>query len=161
MLRRIKDGDDHALGKLFDSEAPLIATRLRRRGASPLEVEDVLQETFLTVWMKAGDYRGEGPVAAWIWVIARNRWVSQQRTGGRDRPVAWVPDDGVPFADPSTDLDMAAAIEALSEPMRAVVEAVGMRGLTVEEASRELGIPEGTIKSRLHRARALLRKDLS
>jgi RNA polymerase sigma-70 factor (ECF subfamily) len=161
LLERVKAGDDQALGRLFDSEAPLVAARLRRRGASPFEVEDVLQETFLTVWTKAGDYRGEGSVAAWIWIIARNRWVSQQRKRGHDLLVDRLPETGVPFADPGTDIDVAAALAGLSESMRSVVEAVNMRGLTIEEASKELGIPEGTIKSRLHRARALLREELS
>lgn len=161
LLERVKAGDDQALGRLFDSEAPLVAARLRRRGASPFEVEDVLQETFLTVWTKAGDYRGEGSVAAWIWIIARNRWVSQQRKHGHDLLVDRLPETGVPFADPGTDIDVAAALAGLSESMRSVVEAVNMRGLTIEEASKELGIPEGTIKSRLHRARALLREELS
>jgi RNA polymerase sigma-70 factor (ECF subfamily) len=161
LLQQVEIGDDQALGKLFDSEAPLLAARLRRRGASPFEVEDVLQETFLTVWTKAGDYRGDGSVAAWIWVIARNRWVSQQRKRGHDDVLDRLPETGVQFADPGTDIDMAAALAGLSESMRSVVEAVSMRGLTIEEASRELGLPEGTIKSRLHRARALLRKELS
>jgi len=161
LLRRVELGDDQALARLFDSEAPLVAARLRRRGASPFDVEDVLQETFLAIWTKAGDYRGEGSVAAWIWIIARNRWVSQQRKNRHDHLMDKLPDTDVPFADPGPDIDIAAALAGLSESMRSVVDAVTVRGLTIEEASRELGIPEGTIKSRLHRARLLLREELS
>lgn len=161
LLRRVENRDDQALGWLFDSEAPLLAARLRRRGASPFEVEEILQETFLAVWLKAGDFRGDGPVAAWIWVIARNRWVSLQRSRHHDQPVDSFTETGVPFADPITDLDVATAMTGLSQSMRSVVEAVAMRGLSVQEAAIELGIPEGTVKSRLHRARALLREELS
>jgi RNA polymerase sigma-70 factor (ECF subfamily) len=161
LLRRVELGDDQALGKLFDSEAPLVTARLRRRGASPFEVEDVLQETFLAVWTRAAEFRGEGSVAAWIWIIARNRWVSQQRKQSHDHLVSHLPETGVPFADPSPDIDLATALAGLSDSMRRVVDAVSVRGLTIEEASKELGIPVGTIKSRLHRARALLREELS
>jgi RNA polymerase sigma-70 factor (ECF subfamily) len=161
LLQRVELGDDQALARLFDSEAPLVATRLRRRGASRFEVEDVLQETFIAVWTKAADFRGEGSVAAWIWIIARNRWVSQQRKHSHDHLVSHPPETGVPFADPSPEIDLAAALAGLSDSMRSVVDAVSVRGLTIEEASKELGIPVGTIKSRLHRARALLREELS
>lgn len=160
MVRRVGAGDDRALKALFDSEAGLIAARLHRRGASPVEVEDVLQETFLTVWTKAGEYRGEGAVAAWIWSIARNRWISRQRVEWRQLPSSSIPDPGVAFDDPSEEIDAAAAVAGLSEPMRQVVEAVSIRGLSLGEAAEELGIPEGTIKSRLHRARELLREEL-
>lgn len=153
------DRDERSFQTLFDGEAPLIAVRLRSRGASSQDVEDILQETFLTVWQRASTYREEGSVAAWIWVIARNKWVSRQRSEKR-MSASELLDIGVEFASPDASIDAARSLEDLPVEMREVIEAVGVRGLSMEEAARELGLPEGTVKSRLHRARARLKEKL-
>jgi RNA polymerase sigma-70 factor (ECF subfamily) len=57
--------------------------------------------------------------------------------------------------------DLGAALAKLSPEMRAVVQATVLDGLTTREASRLLGVPRGTVKTRLHRAKAALRKELA
>lgn len=65
-LERIAAGDADALGALYDRHAGLLAMRLGRGGASTVEAEDVLQETFLDVWRFAESFRGDGAVAVWL-----------------------------------------------------------------------------------------------
>ena len=161
------DGDDTALRELFTRHAPWLAARLR--GALPPEdVEDVLQETFIAVWKNAKTYQPQGAPAAWLWVIARNQAALLLRKRGQ--PAAPLPGEA---AGPSTDfaeaaltrahLDAAAAL-ALGGPDRAeereVWRLLYVEDRPVAEVGKLTGVPEGTVKSRAHRARRLLRAAL-
>jgi len=130
-------------------------------------VDEVLQDTFVAVWRGARGFRGEGPVAGWLWGVAARRLVSRLRPRGHDVevPVADVltgPESsveetvlaGVEYG------DLGAALARLSPEMRAVVQATVLDGMTTREASRLLGVPRGTVKTRLHRAKAQLRREL-
>lgn len=164
-LTRIADGDAVALGELFDRHAGLLAMRLRRSGASTVEAEDVLQETFLDVWRFAESYRGDGPVAAWLWGIARRKFAMMVRgeVRGRTRDLAAHSGDEILASEEDawvTAIDLGAAIEHLNPVLRPTFEAVVVDGLSVAQASVRLGIPEGTVKSRVHRARHAIEEAL-
>jgi RNA polymerase sigma-70 factor (ECF subfamily) len=161
------DGDDTALRELFTRHTPWLAARLRK-ALPPDDVEDVLQETFIAVWKNAKTYRPQGTPAAWLWVIARNQAALLLRKRGQ--PTTPLPDEA---AGPSTEfaeaaltrahLDAATA-RALGGPERSGEREV-WRLLYVEdrplaEVAELTGVPEGTVKSRAHRARRLLRAAL-
>ena len=165
LLRRVAEGDQRALAELYERHGGLIAMRLRRSGASVTETEDVLQETFISAWNSATGYRGDGPVAAWLWSIARHRLHSTARSAIRSRarelavgspPEARNDEDGWAAA-----LDARQAIDRLDPDLRSAFEAVAIAGLSVSSAAARLGVPEGTVKSRVHRARTLLRKEMT
>ncbi|MEN8115185.1 MAG: RNA polymerase sigma factor [Actinomycetota bacterium] len=163
MLEKIADGDSAALGALYDSHAGLLAMRLRRQGASVGEAEDALQETFLDVWRYAGSYRGDGAVAAWLWGIARRKFAMMVRgeVRGRARDLAAAPTPVLPASEEAawaTAVDADKAIEALSPDLRAAFEAVAIDDMSIAEAAERLGIPEGTVKSRVHRARQMMKE---
>lgn len=162
LVRRIAEGDEQALAELYRRHARLLAVRLRRAGASVTETEDVLQETFLSAWSSAERFRGDGAVAAWLWTIARNRLASVARSNIRSR--AREEAVAVPEAEPGRDvafsLDAQAAIDRLEPHLRTAFEAVALDGLSVRDAAQRLDVPEGTVKSRVHRARNLLRRDM-
>lgn len=167
LLGALAAGDRHALRQLYERHAPWLFLRLARRGADPGLVEDVVQETFVAVWRNSGAYRGTGEVAAWIWGIAIRRLIDRLR---RRRPVlsGLVARTGQtePSAEEQVLLgvqygDLAGAIERLSPELRAVVQATVLDGLTTREAARLLGIPPGTVKTRMMRARAQLREALA
>jgi RNA polymerase sigma-70 factor (ECF subfamily) len=155
-------GDDAALRELFMRHAPWLAARLRA-ALPPPDVEDVLQETFLAVWKGAGGYRPRGTPKAWMWVIARNQAALLLRRRG---PVA-VPLEGIPHAgqvraeatlDPAEAAMVRADIAAaLSGPDGEVVRLMYVEDRPVAEVAALLGVPAGTVKSRAHRARRLLR----
>ena len=172
LVAALQDGDLGALRQLYDRHAPWLSARLTRRCSDPDVVADALQDCFQAVWTQSGRWRGDGEVAAWLWGIAVRRLVSRLR--GR-RQVLVVPLEAAehhqrPAADLSAEErvllgveygDLGAALGRLSPEMRAVVQATVLDGLTSREAGRLLGIPENTVKTRLHRAKARLREDLA
>jgi DNA-directed RNA polymerase specialized sigma24 family protein len=81
--RAVGAGDERALGALYDRHAGWLLARLRRRCASPDLVDRALQDTFLTVWRRAGAYRGQGEVTAFLWGIAIRRLIDEMRTDSR------------------------------------------------------------------------------
>lgn len=145
--------------------------RLSRRCADAGLVEEVLQDTFVGVWRNARRYRGSGEVAGWIWGIAIRRLVDAlRRRRLPDRLAARLQLGAPRTAEPSAEEqvllgvrhgDLAGALDQLSPELRAVVQATILDGLTATEAARLLGIPTGTVKTRLMRARAQLRQALT
>lgn len=160
-MRLIRRGDPAGLSMLYQRHAALLDLRLRRAGASESEVEDLLQETFLAVWHGAASFREEGPVAAWLWGIAHNKLRSQIRTATRrrDRESRAAAPAAIDDTDWAETIHVEGQLAALRPDMREAIQAVAIEGLSVAEAALRLGVPEGTIKSRVSRARAILRQE--
>lgn len=170
LLAALAGGDLGAMRVLYDRHAPWLSARLTRRCNSPEAVADVLQDTFVALWKGAERWRGDGEVAAWLWGIAIRRLVSRLR---RRRDALVLPMEEVAAArapEPSAEErvllgleygDLGAALLKLSPEMHAVVQATVLDGLTAREAGRLLGIPANTVKTRLHRAKAHLRQELT
>ena len=164
IMQRIVAGDRDALASLFDRHAGLLAVRLRRAGASPSETEDVLQETFLDVWRSAASFNGDGAVAAWLWGIARQKLAMLVRSESRGRSrelraasrASYIDDEGAWAA----SIDARRAMERLNPGQRSAFEMVVVRGLSVRHTADLLGVPEGTVKSRVHRAREVIREEM-
>ena len=167
LLRAVADGDTIALRVLYGRHAPWVSVRLARRCNDPGVVAEVLQDTFAAVWRGAAGFRGEGEAAAWLWGVAIRRLVSRLRSRGHtlEVPVAEVflgsalsveeqVLSGVEYG------DLGRALSRLSPEMRAVVQATVLDGLSTREASQLLGVHQGTVKTRLHRAKVQLRREL-
>jgi RNA polymerase sigma-70 factor, ECF subfamily len=161
-------GDRLALEQLYARHAPWLLLRLQRRCADPSLVDEVVQDTFVAVWRGASSFSGTGEVAAWIWGIGIRRLVDALRR----RPAAAL--DLASVADPTDRVsaeervllgieygDLGGALNRLSPELRAVVQATVLDGLTTKEAAHLLGIPRGTVKTRMMRARAALREELA
>ena len=158
LIAAVAAGDDTALRELFTRHAPWLAARLRV-ALPPSDVEDVLQETFLAVWRGARAYRSQGAPGALIWVIARNQAALLLRRRG---PVAEslpeIPQAGPDPAEAATvRTEIAAALAALPGPEGEVVRLMYVEDRPVAEVAALLDVPVGTVKSRAHRARRLLR----
>jgi RNA polymerase sigma-70 factor (ECF subfamily) len=164
LLDAVADGDATALRVLYERHAPWLMLRLSRRCADPGTVDEVVQDTFLAVWRKPGGYRGDGQVAAWIWGIGVRRLIDRLRRKPLTR-LAPATDTDV-SAEEQVLLgvehgDLAGALHRLSPELRAVVQATVLDGLTTREAGRLLGVPAGTVKTRMARARLQLREELA
>jgi RNA polymerase sigma-70 factor (ECF subfamily) len=166
LLVAVSRGERHALAALYARHGSWLLLRLSRRCSDPGLVDEVIQDTFLAVWRSASRYRGMGEVAAWIWGIAIRRLIDTLR-GQSPRtvplPEVW---NREPSAEEQVLLgveygDLGGALRRLPPELRAVVEATILDGLTTKEAGQVLGIPNGTVKTRLMRARAALREDLA
>lgn len=168
LMAAIVDGDRAALRELHGRHAPWVRSRLRRRCGDDDVVEDALQDTFVAVWRSARSWKGEGEPAAWIWGIAIRRLIGVLRKRDRWAPVARraAEDELVVAAEEQVLLDiehgdLAGALGRLSPELRAVIQATVLDGLTTREASKLLGIPAGTVKTRAMRARVELRGALA
>jgi len=168
LIAAVADGDDTALRELFTRHAPWLAARLRAI-LPAADVEDVLQESFLAVWRGARRYRPEGSAGGWLWGITRRQAALWLRRRGPDAvPLAALDALACPGGQPADDPAEAAVSRA---ELAAAVRALGPEGSTAQEVWRLMyledrpvtevaglmGVPEGTVKSRAHRVRQLMR----
>ncbi|MDX1620987.1 MAG: RNA polymerase sigma factor [Nitriliruptorales bacterium] len=172
LLAGVADGDRDALRVLHERHTPWLALRLHRRCNDRGLVDEVIQDTFLAVWRAPNRYRGDGEVAAWLWGIAVRRLIDGFRRE-KVRPslaAEEAPEGMVSSLTPSSEElallgvefgDLSGALERLSPELRAVVQATVLDGLTSRETAAYLGIPTGTVKTRMQRARAQLREALT
>ena len=178
LIAAVAGGDDIALRELFTRHAPWLAARLRTV-LPAAEVEDVLQETFLAVWGGAGRYRPDlGSVGGWTWGIARRQaalWL--RRRGPAELPLptltgpnghrAGTPGGPAELGDPAEAAlrraELAAAVSALGPaggPQRETWRLMYLEDRPVDEVAELMGVPVGTVKSRAHRVRQLMRAAL-
>jgi RNA polymerase sigma-70 factor, ECF subfamily len=174
LIAAIARGDDAGLRELFSRHAPWLAARLR--AALPAaDVEDVLQETFLAVWQGAGRYRPDGRAGAaggWLWGIARRQAaLLLRRRGPATLTLPAVPavlaggtqqaGDPAEAALVRADLDRAvAALGSAGGVEREVWRLMYVEDRPLAEVAELMGVPEGTVKSRAHRTRKVLRRAL-
>jgi RNA polymerase sigma-70 factor (ECF subfamily) len=166
LLAAAGDGDRTALEALYVRHAPWLLVRLSRRCADRSIVDEVVQDTFVEVWRGARRWSGRGEVGAWIWGIGVHRLLDRLRRRPPALLIVGEHDELVASAEEEVLLavqfgDLGRALDRLSPELRAVVQATVLDGLTTREAGRLLGIPAGTVKTRMMRARAVLREELS
>jgi RNA polymerase sigma-70 factor (ECF subfamily) len=167
LIAAVAGGDDVALRELFSRHAPWMAARLRAV-LPAADVEDVLQETFLAIWRGASGYRSEG-AGGWLWGIARRQAAMWLRRRGHPELLlaALVAADGRHPADPAeaalSRAELADAVAALGpegSPHRETWRLMYVEERTVAEVAELMGVPAGTVKSRAHQARRLMRAAL-
>jgi RNA polymerase sigma-70 factor (ECF subfamily) len=169
LLARISAGDEAALRELIQRHSGWLLLRLRRRAGDEDLAATALQDAFVAVWHQAGRYRGDGDVGAWLWGIAVRRLISCLRS--RPAPVALRDEVVARYAGSTLSAeeqlllavehgDLGDAIARLSPELRAALRATVLDGLTTREAARLLGVPHGTVKSRVRLAKIHLRRDL-
>lgn len=168
LVKAVADGDRGAFRELHDRHVAWVTSRLARRCADRDVVAEAVQDTFVAVWKGAARWDGRGEPAAWMWGIAIRRLISVLRTRRRwtpQRPAAGQPEIVVAAEEQVLygveHGDLAGALQRLSPELRAVVQATVLDGLTTREAGRLLNIPQGTVKTRMMRARAELRGALA
>lgn len=169
LIARVAGGDRVALEMLYRRHAGWLTARLQARCGDPDLTDIAIQDTFLAVWKSAKKYRGEGDVGAWLWGIAIRRLIDQLRKT-RATPldpavIAHHSDEVTRFDDElfsdGTHGDLGVAMGALPNELRAVLVATAIDGLSTKEAAQLLGVPQGTVKTRLMRARHALQEALS
>ncbi|MGI8696953.1 MAG: sigma-70 family RNA polymerase sigma factor [Mycobacteriales bacterium] len=141
--------------------------------AQPSDAEDLVQDTLLRAWRSIGTFDGRYP-RAWLLTILRNTEINRHRRRrpqllddpdveldrhARDRQPGASAEDAV--LDPVFDDAVESALADLPDGFRAFVILVDVDGLTYAEAARVLDVPEGTVMSRLHRARTRIRARLA
>ena len=153
--------DNHAalLQALHDEHAPDLWRFVLRLTGDPQLASDVVQETLLRAWQRPGALtRGHTSPRAWLFTVARNLVIDNQRSARNRREIPYdetPPARGNPAADDRTDalLDswlVADALAQLTLDHRTVIVHAFYGRRSVADIAAALGIPPGTVKSRLH-----------
>ena len=168
LIGAVARGGDGAIRELFTRHAPWLAARLRRT-LPPDAVEDVLQETFIAVWRGAGRYAPAGTPGAWLWGIAYRQAALWARRQGRVAAVladdadlrARSHDDPAVTATNHVDVQRALATLGPEEAAQhELARLVFVEDRPLADVAAHLGIPEGTVKSRVFKVRRLLQAAL-
>jgi RNA polymerase sigma-70 factor (ECF subfamily) len=170
LVRACRAGDRDAFGVLVRRyQDRLFSTALRLTGRAE-DAHDLLQDAFFRAYQKLGHFHGDSSFYTWVYRITVNLALSGRR---KRRPVAEATSRAMDVADesgltdPALPLERAerdhriqAALDDLGDDHRAVVVMKDLDGLRYEEIAAILGVPVGTVRSRLHRARCELRERL-
>jgi RNA polymerase sigma-70 factor (ECF subfamily) len=176
LLERVAGGDADAFTQLYRRfERPVFAMLMRLAGGRRALAEEWLQEAFTRVWLGAGTHDpSRGEVRPWIYKIALNTARSEMARRGYRAPHVSLDEAGLDLADErvgekrvAASMDearrasaVASALSRLPDFMREVVVLRCGRELTFAEIAEVTGAPQGTLKSRFHRAVAALREAL-
>jgi RNA polymerase sigma-70 factor (ECF subfamily) len=168
ILAVLERDDRGAFGELVRRHQSQVRKVLRRltRGDQAL-ADDLAQETFVLAWRNLKAFRFEARFSTWIYRIAFNAWQSEAR---KRREVPMEMDDDAPptgshafdqMPDVASRVDLERALATLNDGERAAIAACYYADLSHEEAARALGIPVGTVKTHVLRAKAKLRARLA
>ena len=179
LLDRLQAGDERAVGELVDTYGQRIYQLAFRYLRNREDAEEVTQDVLFKVIRKVSAFRGDSALSSWIYRITFNTAMSRLRTGKHqtlpaDEPVTFdggrrvkrEPADWSELADERVfraelRRRVLRAILALPVIYRAPVVLRDLQGLSTEEASARLRVKDQTLKSRLHRGRLILRRQLA
>jgi RNA polymerase sigma-70 factor (ECF subfamily) len=172
LVKRWQAGDAAAFEQLVRRHEKKVFRLLLRMMGNREEAEDVAQETFLSLHRHGHRFRGEARFSTFVYRVASNAALNRRRTLGRNRArtqqlaVRQAAGDDLPYAprDPEDatsgaelSLQVRRALECLKPSLRLPVLLYDIEGLAYGEIAEVLGVAEGTVKSRIHRARKALR----
>ena len=161
-IRRAQAGDLHAFESLvrdYQADAWRFAYHLTHDRTT---ADDVTQEAFVRAFRAIRTYRGDWKFTAWLLRIVRNCAFDAYRRTRRERRVTWEVEIPAAAGSPSEDrVRIAQAVRSLPDALREPFVVIEVLGYTYQEAGTILGVKIGTLKSRMHRARAALMRELA
>jgi RNA polymerase sigma-70 factor (ECF subfamily) len=183
LLRRLRDRDEKAFRQLVDEQGERVTNLLYRMLGNRAEAEDLAQEVFISVFKSIDTFRGESKLSTWLFRVAINHSKNRVKYLARrhDRQTGPLDEDaeraresqggqaigGARIVAPDRALEtveleraLVRAIGELEEDHRAVILLRDVEELSYDEICQITGLPEGTVKSRLHRARLALKEKL-
>jgi RNA polymerase sigma factor (sigma-70 family) len=168
ILERVALGDEGALAELYDLHGRALFGYLFNLTRDRQLAEEVLQDTLVAVWRSAKTFRGRSSVKTWLFGVARRRTHDALRR--RKLPLAPEGEfEALRDAEPAPEESLLAAasreeladhLGELSPAHREILDLIFFHGLSYAEAAEVLGVPLGTVKSRLSGAKRALRASL-
>lgn len=154
------DTDVQSLRVLLPQLLPALRSYARALCRDPSAADDLVQETVLRALRAEEQWRADSNLRAWLFTIQRNAWLAGLRRTGVERrymeQIASEPTVSQP--DRGAVRDLNTALLALPAVQREALTLVGGQGMSLAEAAAVCGVPIGTIKARISRGRAELRK---
>jgi RNA polymerase sigma-70 factor, ECF subfamily len=170
LAQRIARGERAAFEEFLDLYGPRVHRLARRYAPGEADAEDLTQEIFLDLYRSSASFRGESSLATWVYRVALNHCLRHQekQRARQTRESGETPAEGADFsADPARHAQrrelknrVQSALDDLSPAQRDVVVLHELHGLTYGECAQVLGVPVGTVKSRLFNAFGRLRASL-
>jgi RNA polymerase sigma factor (sigma-70 family) len=164
LMAKAQQGDSEAYRRFLEEVGPVLYGFVRRRVFNPQLVPDVYQEVLLTLHKARHTYEPNRPLGPWLFTVARHSILDalgrNRKFVEREVPTEFLPDRAREERDESLDDGLDQALRSLPPLNRQAVELLKLRGLSLEEAARELGISVGALKVRAHRGYAQLRKKM-
>ncbi len=180
LVERAQAGEQAAFATLIEAHGDKIYSYLARMLNDREEALDLAQETFVRAWESMGRFRGGASFSTWLYRIATNLAIDSLRRKGRrgheeslDAPFETdTGDTERQIADPTAGPDQEVtlrelrrevrrAVAEMAPKLRTVLVMYDFQQMTYEEIAEALGVPLGTVKSRLFNARRVLREKLS
>jgi RNA polymerase sigma-70 factor, ECF subfamily len=171
-VRRVQEGDTEAFGILVQRHQKAIFNLLYRILGDYDDAAEVAQEAFLSAYRSIKSFRGDASFATWLYRIAVNHANTRRKShaAGQERGAAMESLAGPPDgdSDPAAALEqketrqrVQAALDGLSTEDATIIVLRDLQDIPYETVAATLGIPVGTVKSRLHRARRALKDRLA
>jgi RNA polymerase sigma-70 factor, ECF subfamily len=169
LIDRARAGDAAALEQLLASLAPAVHRFGLRMCGSSSDAQDVLQETLLSIATHVRDFEGRSSLSSWVFTLARNACIKRRRGRKNQEHLgndvlnaqrAETPSPEQRALDSELAAVLTRALDALPDDYREAIELRDVEGLSATQAAEALGISVEALKSRLHRAREMLRKAL-
>ena len=163
LVRRVLEGDPVAERELYDANVDRVYRLAYRMTGDAEQASEYTQDTFVRVFDRLAEFRGEAALSTWITSIALSvvynglRKIKRFREREADLDDATSIAAGTRQAEPDLKVKLKAAIESLPDGYRTVFVMHDVEGYTHEEIAATLGVQEGTSKAQLSRARAKLR----
>ena len=174
LLRRAQKGDPEAFEQLMEPLEQLVWRVCWYYTGNREASEDCGQEAMVKIWRSLDQYRGDCALESWVYRIAANCCMDWLRKQKRDRSVSMEPmkEQGFDPADPSPGTEdqviaadehrrLREAIAQLPEDQREALVLTQLERVSYEEVAVRLGVSEGTVKSRVNRAKARLKEILT
>lgn len=160
LARRAAGGDSAAFEELVVRHQDKLYTLALRVTGSDADARDCVQEGLIAAWRALDRFRGDARFSTWMYrIVLRKAYDAIDRRRRLPQPTEEL--QAVAHSvDAGERLDLLAALNGLDLDFRTVAVACDVLGLSMEEAGQLLDLPPGTIKSRLHRARARLAEQL-
>lgn len=161
--------DADAIGELFKREGKALCGWLMRKVRSQSIAEEIVQDTFVKALRHASGFRGDSTPKTWIYAIALNTMRNRFNEMVPEEEFDSIEEVGMPDSECEDVLDVIERnrrLEAISkawgklpEEYRTILQFIVVDGMDYEGTAQELGIPLGTVRSRVHRARAMLKEE--
>ena len=169
MIRLAADGDMAAFEQLVTTHQPAIYRLALRMTGNPEDAADMTQEAFLRAWRGLGSFQADSSLSTWLFRLTSNVCIDFLRAARRHLvvPISGLDADGEEYTldapDPAKlpEEELRAAMALLAPEQRLILSLRVENDLSYTDIAAVLGVREGTVKSRLARARDQLRKKLS